>query len=200
MNRGAWHAAVHGVAESDMTEWLNWTEMEAQGKPSLLVERLLCPLDILSVPPSTPDVLGFFSSIAPDHWLGLMVLSVGYRACFSINKANLLPDLQWDVNDERGRENGCPEGLSFPEGSWEGEILGSRSKRIRNLAKQIELHLHLNFPDGYHEEMDSKDASLDCLSCRNCKLSTILHFAESCDWWAQKKVLISHKLGFRKRN
>jgi len=27
IDREVWHAAIHGVAEFDMTEWLNWTEL-----------------------------------------------------------------------------------------------------------------------------------------------------------------------------
>ena len=32
VDREAWHTAVRGVAESDMNEWLNWSELKVTEK------------------------------------------------------------------------------------------------------------------------------------------------------------------------
>ena len=68
MDRETWCAVVHGVAESDTTEWLNWTENHILSFPCQLVELHLGPV--------TPVIMVFCNTCwdcpHQDTWTALV--------------------------------------------------------------------------------------------------------------------------------
>ena len=73
MDREAWYATVHGVAESDMTKWLDWTELRHIPSPEATTfSELKILLPSMAVVPKMPNYKNYLSALVtqlcPTLW------------------------------------------------------------------------------------------------------------------------------------